>query len=66
MIKVRFIDLFDLNKSLEKLANTKYRILMPTPLEIIKNNKEYFCGLSVEQQTIALYHIIELFGCTTS
>lgn len=58
------IDLF--NILLEKLANTKYRILMPTPLEIIKNNKEYFCGLSVEQQTIALYHIIELFGCTTS
>lgn len=50
----------------EKLAGTKYKILMPTPLETLKNNREFFVNLPVEKQTIALLHVIELFGCSTS
>ena len=50
----------------EKLADTKYRILMPTPLETLRNNREYFINLPVEKQAIALLHVIELFGCSNS
>ncbi len=50
----------------EKLAVTKYGILMPTPLETLKNNREVFINLPVEKQAIALLHVIELFGCSNS
>ena len=50
----------------EKLADTKYGILMPTPIETLKNNREFFINLPVEKQAIALLRMIELFGCSNS
>lgn len=49
---------------LDKLENTSYHVLMDTPLKVLKGSRDMFRELPVEQQTLALSHIIELFGCT--
>ena len=39
---------------------------MPTPVNVLESGKCLFENLSVEEQSIALLHIIELFGCSSS
>lgn len=56
--------LYDILKN--KLAKTPYAVLMPTPVNVLENGKEMFEKLSVEEQSIALLHMIELFGCSNS
>ena len=50
----------------DKLKTTAYGLFMGTVLEHLEKNREYFCGLDTEIQSVALYHIVELFGCSTS
>lgn len=51
---------------LDKVMNTAFRVLMDTPLKVLKENREHFVSLSLEDQVLALSHIVELFSCTTS
>lgn len=50
----------------KKLKTTHYSVLMPTPVNVLESGKCLFENLSVEEQSIALLHIIELFGCSSS
>lgn len=50
----------------DKLKTTAYGLFMGTVLEHLEKNREYFCGLDTEIQSVVLYHIVELFGCSTS
>ena len=47
-----------------KLSGTVYSVLMATPISVLEKGEKVFEELSVEDQSIALLHIIELFGCS--
>ncbi|MBP5262046.1 MAG: type II CRISPR RNA-guided endonuclease Cas9 [Clostridiales bacterium] len=49
-----------------KMTNTAYNTLMPTARDTLISGRTMFDALSVEEQAIALYHIVELFGCSNS
>lgn len=51
---------------MDKLTNTLYSVLMPTPISVLNKGEEVFKDLSVEKQSIALLHIIDLFSCSNS
>lgn len=57
-------ELYDVLK--HKLTTTPYKVLMPTPSELLEKSRSLFEQLSPEEQSIALLHIIELFGCSSS
>lgn len=50
----------------DKLTNTSYAVLMPTPITVVKNGEQVFQKLSLEDQSLALLNIISLFGCSNS
>lgn len=54
------------NLFIDKLENTKYCIVFELPLKVIKNGKEQFNLLSVEEQSIVLCKLLKLFQCDTS
>ena len=49
-----------------KINNTKYKTLMSTAAQTLIDGRETFRELDVGHQCIALYHIMELFGCGNS
>lgn len=62
---------FELNDHLyqvfdSKLSSTKYCTLMGTAKETLEKGKTVFDSLDIRQQVVALYHILELFGCGNS
>lgn len=57
-------ELYDILK--HKLTTTPYKVLMPTPSELLEKSRSLFEQLTPEEQSIALLHIIELFGCSSS
>lgn len=59
------LSLYDLLVS--KMGNTSYITLMPTAYKTLIDGKALFENdLSIEEQVVALFHIIELFGCNSS
>lgn len=58
------LELYDL--FLSKLRDTKYRTFMETALDTLSKGREKFISLSIENQTIALFNILQLFGCNNS
>lgn len=60
--KERNQELYELLKG--KLKNTAYSVLMKKALSTLDKGGEIFRQLSVENQAIALLHIVELFCCT--
>lgn len=46
--------------------NSKYSVLMETAAKTIESGKTTFESLDIQKQVIALYHILELFGCSNS
>ncbi|MCQ2533542.1 MAG: type II CRISPR RNA-guided endonuclease Cas9 [Clostridia bacterium] len=58
------VNIYDL--LLDKLTNTKFITFMSTAAETIVKNRDRFCSLSCEEQTIALSNIIQLFDCNNS
>ena len=55
------IKLYDLLFS--KLSETIYRIKLESQIKTIRDNKEKFEGLSIEEQCYVLMQILELFKC---
>lgn len=50
----------------EKLNKSRYRTLMETAMNTLKDGKCLFDSLDIRYQVVALYHILELFGCGDS
>lgn len=50
----------------DKLKTTAYGLFMSSVLEHLEAKRDYFRSLDTEHQALALYHIVELFGCSTS
>lgn len=54
------------NLLLDKFSQTAYKVRMPQPLKIMRENKDYFADLPVETQAAALMNIVGLFGCNVA